>query len=85
MAHPQTFLYDGRHLAEGCRQNGFHVFPLLERHVYALETIKRPKDAPPHNDPFDRMLLAQAKSEGMKLLTHNSLIPNYNETCIISV
>lgn len=39
----------------------------------------------PHKDPFDRMLICQAKTEDMKFLTHDSLIPFYNEDCIISV
>ena len=48
---------------------------LLDTHVLAWA----------HKDPFDRMLICQAKSEGMKLLTHDSLIPYYEEDCIISV
>ena len=36
-------------------------------------------------DLFDRILLAQAKSEGMKFMTHDSLIPYYNESFVISV
>jgi len=47
--------------------------------------LVRPKDAPPHKDPFDRILLAQAKSEGMKFMTHDTLIPYYNESFVISV
>ena len=50
-----------------------------------LETLVRPKGAPPHKDPFDRILLAQAKSEGMKFMTQDSLIPYYNEPFVISV
>ena len=42
-------------------------------------------DDPPHKDPFDRILLAQAKSEGMKFMTHDTLIPYYNESFVISV
>ena len=38
-----------------------------------------------NKDPFDKMLLAQAKSEKMFFMTHDSLIPNYNEDFIISV
>ncbi len=38
------------------------------------------KDAPPHKDPFGRILLAQAKSERMKFMTHDTLIPYYNES-----
>ena len=36
-----------------------------------------------HNDPFDRMLLVQAITEQMYFITNDSLIPNYNENCII--
>ena len=62
MAHPETFLYSGKYLAEGCSAT-----------------------YPPHKDPFDRILLAQAKSEGMKFMTHDGLIPYYNESFIVSV
>ena len=30
-----------------------------------------------HRDPFDRMLVAQAKSEGLELLTIDGIIPQY--------
>lgn len=30
-----------------------------------------------HKDPFDRMLLAQAKSEGISLLTSDSIMRDY--------
>ena len=36
-------------------------------------------------DPFDRMLIAQAKEENMSLITHDGLLPYYDEKCIISV
>lgn len=49
---------------------------LLDTHII-LWAIK--------NDPFDRIMLAQAKSEGFSFLTHDSLISQYNEACIISV
>lgn len=85
MAHPETFLYSGRHLEEGCEANGFVSLPIYNKHSAELETLVRPKGAPPHKDPFDRILLAQAKSEGMKFMTHDTLIPYYNEPFVISV
>ena len=30
-----------------------------------------------HRDPFDRMLVAQAKAEGLELLTADKIIPKY--------
>ena len=83
MAHPETFLYSGYHLAKGCDENGFTALPVLNRHTFALETLKRSENAPRHNDPFDRIMLAQAKAEGMRFLTHDSLIPYYNEPFVI--
>lgn len=85
MAHPETFLYSGIDLEKGCEANGFISLPIFNKHTVALETLVRPKDAPPHKDPFDRILLAQAKSEGMKFLTHDTLIPYYNESFVIRV
>lgn len=38
-----------------------------------------------HADPFDRIMVAQAKSENMMFVTHDSLIPYYMETCIMPV
>ena len=32
-----------------------------------------------------RMLIAQAKAEGIILLTHDSLLAGYNEPCVITV
>lgn len=58
---------------------------ILNKHVSALETLKRPEDAPKHNDPFDRIMVAQAKAEGIMFLTHDTLIPYYDEPFIISV
>ena len=38
-----------------------------------------------HNDPFDRIMVAQAKAENFMFLTHDSLIPYYDEPFIILV
>ena len=46
---------------------------------------KREESAPPHKDSFDRMLICQAAMENMMFVTHDSLIPGYNEPCILAV
>ena len=85
MVYPETFLYSGKHLEKGCEANGFISLPIYNRHAAELETLARQKYAPPHKDPFDRILLAQSKSEGMKFMTHDTLIPYYNESFVIIV
>lgn len=85
IAHPETFLYSGKHLEKGCEANGFISLPIFNKHAAQLETLARPSGAPPHKDPFDKILLAQAKVEGMKFMTHDGLISYYNESFIINV
>lgn len=85
MIHPDKLRINGSLLENGCEKNGYIVLPILNKHVSILETLKRPKDAPKHTDPFDRIMIAQAKSENLMFLTHDSLIPYYGESFIISV
>jgi len=59
------------------------VLSVLIKHVTVLETLKRPKNVPKHNDLFDRMMVA--KAESFMFLTYNSLIAYYDEPFIISV
>lgn len=85
MLHPDKLRINGSLLEKGCEDNGYSVLPVFNKHVSALETLKRPENAPRHNDPFDRIMVAQAKAENLMFLTHDSLISYYNEPFIISV
>lgn len=85
MAHPEKMRIDGRGFSEKCTCSGFEILPIYNRHIYGLETLARPDNAPPHNDPFDRILLSQAKVDGLKFITHDSLISYYNEECVLIV
>ncbi len=51
---------------------GFAALPF--HHAHAVELAELP---PIHGDPFDRMLIAQAKAEGLPLLTADAIIPQY--------
>lgn len=75
----------GEELSKYCREAGFKLMPIKESHIFQLKTLKRDEDAPKHNDSFDRIMLAQSKEENYKFLTHDTLIPFYNEPCIIKV
>lgn len=85
MLYPDKLRMNGNLLEKGCEESGYLVLPILYKHVSALETLTRTENAPPHNDPFDRIMVAQAKAESFMFLTHDSLIPYYNEPFIISV
>ena len=85
MNHPDRMIFSGNELSQLAKAAGYMPLPILEKHVFLLETLKRAEEAPPHNDPFDRILIAQAKAENMLFLTHDTLISYYNEKCIVVV
>ena len=72
----------GRELSEYCRQAGFMLLPIREEHIFTISTLAREPEQPRHNDPFDRIMLAQAKKEQYKFITHDALIAGYREECI---
>lgn len=85
MNHPEHMTISGRELSKYCQMAGYQMLPIQDRHVYMLETLQRVEGAPIHKDPFDRIMIAQAKAEGMKFITHDSLLLDYLEEFIISV
>lgn len=68
-----------------CEIAGFKKLPIDDRHVCALETLEKAHGTPPHNDPFDRMLLSQAKADCMMLLTHDKKFSFYGESYVAIV
>ena len=70
---------------ELCSEAGLRQLPISVEHIYMIKTLVRSDNAPRHNDPFDRLMVAQAKTEGMVFVTHDSLIPYYQEECVLSV
>ena len=79
---PQDIPFDEKDFSEACREAGFLPLNLSDKHILAVSTLVRTND---HNDPFDRLLIAQAKVENLSFLTHDALIPGYNEKCVVEV
>ena len=82
---PDKLTLSAQDFVNFCNEQGFSEYPLNRHHIFTIDTLTRPKDAPEHHDPFDRLLLSQAKADGLILLTHDTLIPYYNEPCVMSV
>ena len=80
--HPDKMISTGNDFLLNCENARFSFLPLHPDHINLLHTLKRNKKAAPHNDPFDRMLISQAKSEKMLFLTHDGLLSDYNEKCV---
>ena len=80
--HPDKMISSGNDFLLNCEKAAFSILPVHPDHINPLHTLKRGKKEPPHNDPFDRMLISQAKSEKMILLTHDTLLSGYKEKCV---
>ena len=68
-----------------CEQAGYHKLPIDDSHIIELANLQREEGAVAHNDPFDRILLSQAKAEGFSFVTHDPLFRAYNENCVVEV
>ena len=69
-----TLNYDLKALHQNLIHNGYRELAVTARHV--LEISQLPLL---HNDPFDRILLAQALCEGMLLLTTDKQVKQYSK------
>jgi len=54
------------------RSLGFDQLPILAEHALAVDALPDH-----HGEPFDRILVAQAQLEGMRLVTHDPQIQKY--------
>ena len=65
--------------------SGMICLPLEKEHIAALKTLRRAAGTEEHHDPFDRMLIAQAKTENMTFISHDRLLRGYGESCVLTV
>ena len=66
------FMVDPRRLWRMLQINGYRELPVTSEHTVAVN------DLPPlHKDPFDRLLVAQARVEGLTLLTADKAVAKY--------
>jgi PIN domain nuclease of toxin-antitoxin system len=66
-----------RPFSEGVDDSGFIELPIQFDHAAAVEILP-----PHHNDPFDRMLLAQAVVEKLVIVTHDRVMESYGAPII---
>jgi PIN domain nuclease of toxin-antitoxin system len=60
------------------RQAGFEVLDISPAHAAAVETL-----ASLHGDPFDGLLVAQAMTVPLRLVTHDPKIAAYSDSIIL--
>ena len=66
------FNIDPRLLRQGLRNNGYIELAITGTHAVAVDALP-----PIHNDPFDRLLIAQAHAEALTLLTADTVLGKY--------
>ena len=72
-------------LVKICNKIGFNLLSLTCDQIFTLKKLRLADGAPDHKDPFDRILMAQAKHEKMTLITTDSTLRWYNEKNIMIV
>ena len=71
------FKVDPHRLRKMLIVNGYTELSVTAEHVLRVDTLPML-----HKDPFDRLLVAQARSEAMRLLTVDSAIIQYGEAVL---
>ena len=66
--------YSSRTAATHFAEAGYEIIPLTPEHSFEFEDV-----AMHHTDPFDRMLVAQARCESLRLLTHDAKLAAYGD------
>ena len=68
------FQVNPRRLRRGLLDNGYVELPVSSLHAVEVDTLPVL-----HKDPFDRILIAQARTEGIALLTVDRMLAAYGE------
>ncbi len=66
------FRVDPRVLRRGLLENGYVELAVTGAHAVAVDLLP-----PIHKDPFDRLLIAQARVEGLTLVTADQVVARY--------
>lgn len=60
------------------QEAGYRLLPVTAEHAAYVEKL-----LPIHTDPFDRILISQAKCEPMIFITHDALLSGYGDLIMV--
>ena len=60
------------------RKSGYHLLTIQAEHAVAVGSLP---DL--HKDPFDRMIVAQALAEPLRLITHDRVLGGYSDAILV--
>ena len=85
VARPGALPCDVGQFLQKCGQSGYRFLPISHEAILAYAELDYDKVGLSRKDPFDRLLIAQAKSFGMLLLTHDAALAAYGEPLVAIV
>ena len=60
------------------QESGYRFLSVDAEHAVAVQTLPAH-----HHDPFDRILVAQALVEPLRLMTHDATVARYSDTIML--
>ena len=80
--NPVAMPYSGNAFVQLCEEGGFDLRPLTLEAILAYGSLAFDKVGDLHKDPFDRLLIAQSKTEHLTFATHDRLLALYGEPLV---
>lgn len=80
--NPSAMPYSAQDFVSLCERGDFTLRPLTREAIFAYGELALDKVGNLHKDPFDRLLIAQAKTEKLILATHDRLLALYDEPLV---
>ncbi len=75
---PSDMPISGEQALFWCRAAGYTMVPITAEHAAAVGKLP-----PLHRDPFDRLLVAQALHDPLRLITHDAAVKAYDPNIIL--
>ena len=80
--NPAGMALSGEVVVTCLEEYGIPLLSINLAHIFTLGSLHTTND---HRDPFDRLLLAQSKHEGITLVTCDGELDGYNEPTLLSL
>ena len=81
--NPKAMPYSAEDVERLCGEAAFELRPLTREAIFAYGRLAFDKVGDLHKDPFDRLLIAQAKTERLTLATHDRILALYGEPSVM--
>lgn len=82
VAKPDAVPFGARDFIQACIEAGYRWLAVSHDAIAAYEELDYDAVGNAHRDPFDRLLIAQAKTSGMLFLTHDRVLGLYGEPTV---